>query len=146
MLPVPTASFRGCKRIELEYEQGYAIQNKVLPELEVSGEKLFSHHITNFWTPHSCRVHLPSATQVLNFSKEERDFLGGWLAQASDRYARTARRKVVNMQRTVVWHIEMMSEDRLGEDETSAVRDEISTGKGVAESERLVCLRSAGKL
>ena len=116
LLPVPTASFRGCKSIELKYEQGHAIQNKVLRELEVSGEKLFSHQITNFWTPHSCRAYLPSATQVLNFSKEDRDFLGGWMAQASDRYARTARRKIVNMQRTVVRHIETKSEDRLGKE------------------------------
>ena len=46
LLPVPKASFRGCKRIELKYEQEYAIQNKVLRELDVSGEKLLSHQIT----------------------------------------------------------------------------------------------------
>ena len=45
------------------------------------------------------------------------------MAQASDRYARTARRKTVNMQRT------------------SVVLDEFLTGKGMPEAERLACLR-----
>ena len=40
---------------------------------------------------------MPSATSLLGFPKEDRDFLGGWPAQASDR-----RRKVINMQRAAV--------------------------------------------
>ena len=146
LLPVPTASFRGCKRIELKYEQGYAIQSKVLQELEVSGEKLFSHQITNFWTPHSCRAYVPSATQVLNFSKEDRDFLGGWMAQASDRHARTARRKIVNMQRTVVRHIETRSEDRFGEEETSAILGRVLDRQRNARSRAACLLEETGKL
>ena len=78
LLPAPSANLRGCKRAELKYDQGFAMQNRVLMGLEVNGAKLFSHSVTNFWTPQSSRAYLPSATQVLSFPKEDRDYLGGW--------------------------------------------------------------------
>ena len=77
MLPAPSVNLRCCRRAELKYDQGYALQNRVLRELKVAGLKMFQHPITNFWTPHSGPAYLPTATQVLAFPKEERDFLGG---------------------------------------------------------------------
>ena len=120
LLPAPSLNLRGCRRTELKYDQGYALQNRVLRELKTAGTRLFQHPVTNFWTLHSGRAYLPTATHVFfSFPKEERDFLGGWLAQASDRYARTARRKIVNMQRTVAREIRTRSASRLAEEETS---------------------------
>ena len=58
-----------------------------------NGVPVFRSSSTRFWTPHSGRTLLPSATAALGFSKSERDFLGGWCAQASDRYARIAIRR-----------------------------------------------------
>ena len=74
---------------------------------------MFQHPVTNLWTPRSARAYMLTATQVLPFPKEVRDFLGGWLAQVSDRYARTARRKIVNMQRTVAREVRTRCAGRL---------------------------------
>ena len=87
-----------------------------------------------YWTPDSGRAYLPTATQILEFTKEERDFLGGWLAQASDRYARTARRKIVNMQRAVAREIPTRCPGRLAEEETSLTFHDFLKAKGFARS------------
>ena len=34
LLPAPSANLRGCKRAELEYDQGFAMQNRVLARLQ----------------------------------------------------------------------------------------------------------------
>ena len=58
LLPAPSLN---------NYDQGYALQNRVLRELKTAGTRLFQHPVTNFWTPHSGRAYLPTATQVLAF-------------------------------------------------------------------------------
>ena len=60
----------------------------------------------------------------LGFPKEDRDFFGGWSAQAGEKYARAARRKVINRQRTVVNVSHDLDSDRLAEIETSLMFEE----------------------
>ena len=71
--------------------------------------------VQQYWTPQSSRAFLPSATLILNFPKPQRDFLGGWNPQASDRYARTARRMITVMQKAVVRAIHSKKVDPLSE-------------------------------
>ena len=136
LLPAPSVNLRGCRRAELKYDQGYTLQNRVLREFQIANSKMFQRPVTNFWTPHSGRTYMPTATQVLAFPKEERDFLGGWLAQAGDRYARTARRKIANMQRTVAREIRTKSAGRLAEEETSRSLQDFLETEGLPEAER----------
>ena len=56
-------------------------------------DKLFLHPVTCCWMPHSSRTFMPSATSSLGVTKLVPDFLGGWGAQGSDKYAHVATRK-----------------------------------------------------
>ena len=42
--------------------------------------------VTFFWTSHSGKSYMPTCTSVLGFSGTDRDFLGGWCAEGSDKY------------------------------------------------------------
>ena len=44
---------------------------------------------------------MPSAAAVLGFDKSEHDILGGWSAEGSQRYTRTAKYKIAHMQTAV---------------------------------------------
>ena len=55
----------------------------------------------HYHTPHSGWNFMPSATSVLNFTRSERDMLGGWAADGSERYSRAAKHKIEFMQRAV---------------------------------------------
>ena len=62
----------------------------------------FSEHLTShYYTPHSGRNFMPTATAVLGFSKSDRDMLGGWAAEGSERYSRAAKFKIGMMQKAV---------------------------------------------
>ena len=95
------------------------VHNRVLRTLARDGVPVF-HSSTRFWTPHSGRTFLPSAA-ALGFPKSERDFLGGWCAQASDRYVRIAIRRITKMQRSVITALQSQSDDPLAEEES--IRD-----------------------
>ena len=82
---------------------------------------------------------MPSATALLGFEKPVRDFLGGWSAQASERYGRIAAQRIRNMQRTVVGELEKGLSDPLAEAETLAQLDEFFSERGVLEEERSRC-------
>ena len=66
LLPSPTDGFRGCRRKELKYVIGSAVQFRVLSSLKVDGKQLFEHKVAQHWTPHSGRNYLPSATGALS--------------------------------------------------------------------------------
>ena len=82
---------------------------------------------------------MPSATALLGFEKSVGDFLGGWSAQASERYARIAAQRIRNMERTVVAELQKGLSDPLAEAETLAQLDEFLSGQGVPEEERSRC-------
>ena len=101
LVPAPEKKFSGCRRMELKYEIGYAVLNRVMSLLKSNQKNNFPVPVTSFWTPHSGRSFLPSCCAALDFSKEERDYLGSWSTQRSDRYARIARLRISNLQRAV---------------------------------------------
>ena len=118
LMPSPSSNGHGFRKKELSYDTACAMQNRVLRMARLNDEQLFSQSATRFWTPHSNRTFLPTATAVLGFVKSARDFLGGWSAQASERYARIASQRIRNMQRTVVAEVQKGLEDPLSEAET----------------------------
>ena len=44
---------------------------------------------------------MPSDAAALGFSKEDRDVFGGWSAEGSERYTRTAKFKIAQMQSAI---------------------------------------------
>ena len=44
---------------------------------------------------------MPTATAVLNFSRSDRDMLGEWSAEGSERYSRAAKFKITCMQQAI---------------------------------------------
>ena len=107
LLPSPTDGFRGCRRKELKYTMGSAVQFRLLSSLNVNGKQFFSHSRRNF---------LPSSAAALVYPKTDRDLLGGWSAKASDRYTRLARQRITAMQLAVAktftdrWNLDPLAE------------------------------------
>ena len=107
--------------------------------VRLGNEPLFCPSTTRFWTPHSNRTFVPSATAFLGVEKSVRDFLGGWSAQASEPHAKIAAQRIRNMQRTVVAQLHKGLSDPLAEAETLAQLDEFFSVQGVPEEERSRC-------
>ena len=99
MLPTPTSNLRGCKCAELQYHTAFAIQSQVIAHSAYNGRRIFTSATQHFFTPHSGRYYLPSAAAVLNFTKSERDVLGGWSSEGSERYARVAKHRISAVQK-----------------------------------------------
>ena len=130
LLPTPSSNLAGCLQAELRYDTGFAMLNRILTAIALRGDVRILPSVAHFWTPHSSRAFMPSSTAALGFSQEERNFLGGWQAQASDRYARVAKLRVRNMQRAVVETIQKNDrDDPLGEGETFTHLDEFMAQK-----------------
>ena len=87
-----------------------AIQNRVL-----SLTTLIPPQFMGFCTPHSGRSFMPRCCVALQFTKDQRNYLGGWSAEGSDRYARVAVLRIRTLQGAVVKRPEG---DSLGEQET----------------------------
>ena len=62
--PSPATDLSGAITKEMRYETGYGLQNRVLLQLNVDEERLHIPGTTQFWTPHSGRAFLPSATAL----------------------------------------------------------------------------------
>ena len=90
---LPSGNLKGCLHRELRCDTAYALQRRVMDVLTLGQEKLFTHGVGHFSTPHSGRHFLPSAAAALNVEKSDCDMLGGWMAQESDRYNRIAKSK-----------------------------------------------------
>ena len=148
LLPGPTPGLQGCTKVELRYDMGFAIQGRLLAQLsDTSQQHLIPHPAVHFWTPHSSRTFMPSATSALGFPKSDRDYLGGWAAENSDRCARVARLKIQTMQRAVSRSFSTpASEDPLGEAETQTQLEQYMSPNlpNVPEDVRSKCLVSLG--
>ena len=119
------------------YAAGFAILNRLLCALQFPESQRLVPQVAHFWTPHSGRSFMPSCAAALGFEKSQRDFLGGWSAQGSDKYARIAKLRVGNMQKAVIRAIHTYDqEDPLGEAETSLALDEHMKGLGLREEQR----------
>ena len=137
LLPVPTSSLQGCLPAELLYVAGFALLNRLLFALQFSESQRLVPQVAHFWTPHSGRSFMPSCAAALGFEKSQRDFLGGWSVQGSDRYAQVAELRIGNMQKAVIEAIHSHEqEDPLGEAETSLALGEHMKGLGLNEEHR----------
>ena len=67
------------------------------------------------YTPYSGRNFMPTATSVLNFARSDRDMLGGWASERSERYSRTAKYKIELMQQAVSKTFKSAEHDPLAE-------------------------------
>ena len=91
---------------------------------------------------------MPTAAAVLNFTKAERDVLGGWSAEGSERYTRAARHRIATMQLHVARTFQQYEDtDPLAEADAIDALDEFLKLQGVPEIERLrtkrlLCSRS----
>ena len=142
LMPAPASHCQSCRKLELRYDAAFAIQNRVLRTLAWDGVPVFHSSSTRFWTPHSGRTFLPSGTAALGFPKSERDFLGGWCAQASDRYARIAIRRITNIQRAVIKALQNQSDDPLAEEESIRDFDVFMEAQSLDAAQRTLCFES----
>ena len=69
----------------------------------------------HYYTPHSGRNFVPSATSVLNFARSDREMFGGWASEGSERYSRTAKYKIELMQQAVSKTLKSVEHDPLAE-------------------------------
>ena len=106
LMPAPSQNFRGARRMELRYDAGVAIQNRVLSLMTCEGSRLIPPQLTGFWTPHSGISFMPSCCAALQFTKDQRNYLGRWSAEVSDRYARVAVLRIRTLQGAVVTSIQ----------------------------------------
>ena len=67
-------------------------------------------------TGHHCTPNfMPSATSVLNFTRSDRDMLGRWATEGSERYSRAAKHKIECMQQAVSVTFKSVEHDPLPE-------------------------------
>ena len=147
LLPAPSNNFRGFKTKELKYPTAFAVQTHILSTACYRGLRVFEGSTGHYYTPHSGRNFMPSAAAVLGFSKSERDILGGWSAEGSQRYTRTAKYKIEQMQTAVASTFRNSEPDQLAEaDDIDSLGDFLRTWEvpedSVRRSQKILCLRS----
>ena len=99
--PAPSNNYRGFKNKELSYRVAFAVQTRILAFATYRGQKIFRTSSRHYFTPNNALNFMPTATAVLNFSRSDRDMLGGWSAEGSERYSRAAKIKITSMQQAV---------------------------------------------
>ena len=77
LLPSPTTNLLGFRKQLLRYDTAFALQIRAFRSLRSASGPLLFPTRTHFWTPHSGRTFLPSATTALGYPKTDRDYLGG---------------------------------------------------------------------
>ena len=100
LLPAPANNFR-----ELTYHTAFAVQSQIVSLNSYRGLRIFRTPTSHYHTPHSGRNFMPTSTAVLGFSKSDRDMLGGWAAEGSERYSRAAKFKMGMMQKGSFNHL-----------------------------------------
>ena len=115
LLPAPTNNFHGFKTKELKYSTAFAVQTHITSTACYRGLRVFENSTGQYYTPHSGRNFMPSAAAVLGFSKSEHDILGGWSAEGSQQYTRTAKYKIAQMQTAVASTFRNSEPDQLAE-------------------------------
>ena len=138
LTPAPATIFHGCGRLVWRYDPVSALQTRFFRALEVGGARLLC--LTNsphFWTPHSGRTFLPSATAALGFDMPDRDYLEVCSALVSHPYARLATRRVAKMQRAVVAALQQRASDQFRDRESLEQLDAFLKEPCVQNTERV---------
>ena len=151
LLPAPTNNFQGFKIKELKYSTAFAVQTHIISTASYRGVRLFEYSTGHYYTPHSGRNFMPSAAAVLGFAKSERDILGGWSAEGSQRYTRTAKYKIAQMQIAVASTFKNSEPDQLAEfDDIDSLADFLRSWdvpeESIQKSLKILCLRSYAEL
>ena len=137
LLPAPSNNFHGFKTKELKYSTAFAVQTHIISTACYRGLRVFESSTGHYYTPHSGRNFMPSAAAVLAFSKAERDKLGGWSAEGSQRYTRTAKYQIGQMQTAVASSFRSSEPDQLAEaDDIDSLADFLRTWDVPEESIR----------
>ena len=90
------------------------IQSQIVSLLTYRGQKICRASTGHYYTPHSGRNFMPSATAVLGFCKSDWDILGGW-SEGSERYSRAAKYNITNVQKAASQSFTSSDLDPLGE-------------------------------
>ena len=151
LLPAPTNNFHCFKTKELKYSTAFAVQTHIISTACYRGLRVFESSTGHYYTPHSGRNFMPSAASVLGFSKAERDILGGWSAEGSQRYTRTAKYKIAQMQTAVASTFRNSEPDQLAEaDDIDSLADFLRSWdvpeESIRKSLKILCLRSYAEL
>ena len=93
LLPEPTSNCKGCRQAKLQYQHSFRGADKVAGSRCISWTEAFPVHTRHYY--HAQR------DGVLQFGKAERDLLGGWSSDGSERYTRVARHRITFMQQSV---------------------------------------------
>ena len=88
LLPSPGPNYGGIRQAELSYDGALAALGRLLRTLQSEDRELLIPQLCSYWTPHSPRSFLPTCCAALGVHKQERDVLGRWAKQGSDRYVR----------------------------------------------------------
>ena len=151
LLPAPTNNYQGFKVKESKYSTAFAVQTKIISTATYRGLKVFGNSTGPYYTPHSGRNFMPSAASVLGFTKSERDVLGGWAADGSQRYTRTAKYKIAQMQIAVASTFKNSEPDQLAEsDDLDCLADFLRSWEvpesSIRKSLQILSLRSYADL
>ena len=151
LLPAPTNNFQGFKVKELKYSTAFAVQTHIISTATYRGLRIFGISTGHYYTPHSGRNFMPSAAAVLGFNKSERDVLGGWAADGSQRYTRTAKYKIAQMQIAVASTFKNSDPDQLAEsDDLDCLADFLKSWEvpesSIRKSLQILSLRSYADL
>ena len=127
----PSASFKlhrmSAQRAALRHWLRDAEQGFVFPQVQ---RPAVTRTSASFWSPHSARSFLPSATAALGVPKDQRDYLGGWAA-----------RMITNLQKLVMRASQGTAEDPFAEAETSKQFDDYLCSKGYSPEDRALCFK-----
>ena len=151
LLPAPTNNYQGFKVKELKYSTAFAVQTHIISTATYRGLRIFGNSTGHYYTPHSGRNFMPSAAAVLGFVKSERDVLGGWAADGSQRYTRTAKYKIAQMQIAVASTFKNSDPDQLAEsDDLDCLADFLRSWEvpesSIRKSLQILSLRSYADL
>ena len=98
LLPSPGPHCGGIRQAELSYDGALAALGRLLRTLQSEDKDLLIPQLCSYWTPHSPRSFLPTCCAALGVHKKERDVLGRWAKQGSDRYVRISRMIIQRLQ------------------------------------------------
>ena len=115
LLPAPSNKFSWLQDEKLNYATAFALQSQVFALATYRGLRVFQGSTGHYYTPHSGRNFMPSCAAALGFRKADRDVIGGWSAEGSERYTRTVKFKFAQMQSAIAATFRDPDSDQLAE-------------------------------
>ena len=147
----PSNNFRGIKTKELRYATAFAVQSQFFALATHRGLRIFQGSTGHYYTPHSGRNFMPSGAAALGFRKADRDVLGGWSAEGSELFTRTAKFKIAQMQSAIAATFRDPDSDQLAEagdidDLADFLRTWEVPEKSILRTKKILCSRTFSDL